>query len=102
VTQKGEEQNLETASTGFKTGVSITHINRMLQIYMISPSKHQKYIKVPSRAQKTLCCKGFADLQFVMKPTSLKSHVDRLLIPSGKLIIKSRLAHINVRLFSEQ
>ena len=61
-------------------------------------------INQKSRAElkATLCCKDFATSQFVMKPTSLKSQVDKLLLPSGKLIIKSRLAQINAWLFSEQ
>lgn len=65
--------------------------------------KTTQFIRSPEQSSKpTLCCKDFAASQSAMESTSLKSHVDRLLLPSGKLITKSRLAQINARLFSEQ
>jgi hypothetical protein len=73
VTQKGEEQNLETASSGYETEACINHFIQMLQIHMISPSKQHKLIRSPEQSLKpALCCKDFAASQFFHETDTFK------------------------------
>jgi hypothetical protein len=64
VSQKGEEQNLETATSGYKAEAYNTHFIEVLQIYMISPSKqHELFRSLEQSSKPTLCCKDFAASQ---------------------------------------